>query len=287
MSATVEPPFQDAPAGWEAAAKVVGTPETMRPHPDSDWVIAMIKSVRSEAHIFADYLIEQARHRLDNSEPAPDVPAAALRLVMRAPQVDFAATEVAVERFVRQDRLLAEADAGVPVIMSRYTGVEVGRRDEPEPIPIDIGLPPFDLTRATSWAESRRLYEGFFDSLPEVAVYVSPEQARGFFRSRLVTLLSEAVLLPARTQPSTPPAPPGYLFKVFTKTAGLRVHYSNTLFLVRNQAFGAPTTPVSRYLQPGRYTFGAFGPGIPVSGFWDLAEYRVPSPPDNAAYLDI
>lgn len=67
--------------------------------------------------------------------------------------------------------------------------------------------------------------------------------------------------------PSTPPpavGPGGNLqVQVTCLTPGLRLHISPAYF-INWVFFGSPTTPVSSYVLPGRYIFGADGPSQPI-----------------------
>jgi hypothetical protein len=38
-------------------------------------------------------------------------------------------------------------------------------------------------------------------------------------------------------------------------------------------AFGSPTSPVRRWIQPGNYYFGAVGPGVPLQ--FDMTKHDV------------
>jgi hypothetical protein len=75
---------------------------------------------------------------------------------------------------------------------------------------------------------------------------------------------------------------PGLRFEVSTHSRGLRIHYSPAYFVNTHLVFGSPTTPVRRWIQPGRYVFGVVGRGLPLQ--FDLdSHYDVP--PDTHAEL--
>ena len=274
MGATMEPPAR-AGVGWRpdtGGAQTAGAPlygRQQAPEAPGGEGSTPADDVRS----FADYLIDEADHRITEIGPAPTIPAGALGLALRAPSIDLGDIEVMIERYLRQERVLQTAGVDPPVLVSG-SGL---------PMLIDLGLPHFDMTGGMVEVHRERLIAGFLNSLPTDTAMVNWPEARDAFRARLVALLTARLAPPPSEVPA---APPGYLFTVHTKHTKLRIHYSHTLFVSRDQAFGAPTTPVSRYLQPGWYTFGAYGSGCPSEGFWDRAEYYVPSQP-NAAYLDI
>jgi hypothetical protein len=66
----------------------------------------------------------------------------------------------------------------------------------------------------------------------------------------------------------------GLRFRVITKQHGLRVHYSPSYFFNPSHVFGSPTSPVDGWIQPGRYKFGAVGPGFPLR--FEPADFDIP-----------
>lgn len=65
----------------------------------------------------------------------------------------------------------------------------------------------------------------------------------------------------------------GLKFRVVTQTRGLRVHYSPSYFMSW-RVFGAPTSPVDGWIQPGQYKFGAVGTNY--SFRYDSADFEIP-----------
>jgi hypothetical protein len=45
--------------------------------------------------------------------------------------------------------------------------------------------------------------------------------------------------------------------EIHTEESGLRIHYTPSYFIDWSNVFGAPTTPLSGWILPGRYKFGA------------------------------
>jgi hypothetical protein len=65
----------------------------------------------------------------------------------------------------------------------------------------------------------------------------------------------------------------GLKFRVVTQTRGLRVHYSPSYF-ISWKVFGAPTSPVEGWIQPGQYKFGAVGTNYAFR--YDPADFEIP-----------
>lgn len=186
-----------------------------------------------------------------------------------APGVSLADVEVSVERFVRQDSVLHERDVRVPALLDTHG----------QPIPIDIGLPRQIDGLAETDVDPElviilvRTAATSTDDRAQRIELVSTEQARESFTSRLIRFLG----LRINDVEGSSEGSPGYVFKVYTNSHSLRIHYSPAYFINYNLAFGSPTTPVSGYLQPGRYTFGAY-----PNDYWDGVEYDIPGPQHSA-----
>jgi hypothetical protein len=86
------------------------------------------------------------------------------------------------------------------------------------------------------------------------------EEVPLFFMNRLAsflrTRLSSQAGISGNVYTSPSGVPPGLLFRVTTLTRGLRVHYTHQYYVNPTYVFGAPTTPVDSYIQPGRWYFG-------------------------------
>ncbi len=107
-----------------------------------------------------------------------------------------------------------------------------------------------------------------------------PDEARSFFRNRLVRFLFGRI----RSDTGRRAAPaPGLVFRVGTQRSGLRIHYTPAYFFTEKRTFGAPTSPVEGWIQPGLYRFGAVGPEFPLT--FDPAEFEIP--PLTEAWLTI
>jgi hypothetical protein len=65
----------------------------------------------------------------------------------------------------------------------------------------------------------------------------------------------------------------GLKFRVVTETRGLRVHYTPSYF-ISWRVFGAPTSPVDGWIQPGQYKFGAVGTNYTFR--YDSADFEIP-----------
>jgi len=73
---------------------------------------------------------------------------------------------------------------------------------------------------------------------------------------------------------------PGLFFHVYTRSHGLRVHYSPSFF-IEWRVLGSPTSPVGGWIQPGLYRFAAEGPHCRFT--IDAASYEIP--PRTEAHL--
>jgi hypothetical protein len=83
-----------------------------------------------------------------------------------------------------------------------------------------------------------------------------------------------------RRIPPAGPASPGLPFRVETRSSGLRIHWSPAYFFEPDNVFTfGLSTPVDGWLAPGRYIFGAVGPGLPLvwefDATYDLPQSRV------------
>jgi hypothetical protein len=92
---------------------------------------------------------------------------------------------------------------------------------------------------------------------PNISVtYAHPKEALGLFRAKVVEFLTDRFA--GRAQAGVSPSP-GVRFKVITQNQGERVHYSPAYFVKLSTVFGAPTSPVVGWIQPGRYVFAVVG----------------------------
>jgi hypothetical protein len=143
------------------------------------------------------------------------------------------------------------------------------------PLPVFLGITPefgrvFPRAPAVlKWgaAQVANFLQGFFNDEDETGISgttkirVKPEEARGFFQRRLSSFLQ------ARLAGSATNTPVGLQFQVTTDTRGLTAYFSQVHVFRNNQAFGYPTYPVTGYVQPGVYYFGAGPAGNPT---WDM-----------------
>jgi len=102
-------------------------------------------------------------------------------------------------------------------------------------------------------------------------VFIDRARALWYFREGMFSFLYERFEARDRSESDRP----GRLFEVTTNTEGLRVHYSPAFILERDRVFGEPTNPVSSWIQPGCYYFGAMGPNVDL--WFDMdAKYEIP-----------
>jgi hypothetical protein len=191
-------------------------------------------------------------------------------------EIPLADVRQSVERYVSQELALAGRDLLTPVLFSREGAVA----------PIDIGLPSLS-------AEQRAYLNGHYpDDLVSVlldltlaATSGSAVDRLGREQSRELVKVRLGEFLAARVDNSGGQsgdsysdlsyAPPGYPFTVTTSTAKRRIHYSPAYFINKSLVFGGALSTVTGYLNPGRYTFGAYSTAD-GSNLWDGAEYDVP-----------
>jgi hypothetical protein len=153
-----------------------------------------------------------------------------------------------------------------------------------DPIPVSI-LPEYP-----AWRQRREWIIDFFYRYGPPSFfsrqynvefsYQSTKQATEFFRGRLIRFLT-ARFSARQSDISTSP---GLQFTVETLTSGLRVHYSPAYFFEPQHVLNSPTSPVTGWIQPGRYIFGA-GPLGKEPDFDFTAEYDIP--PHTSAKLGI
>jgi hypothetical protein len=153
------------------------------------------------------------------------------------------------------------------------------------------GLVPLDMRAWLSPASmvTRALYRDVARDLVSDVVHASeasahpivpvpPDSASESFVSRLAdfvrTRLSAGGGGDANQRIDDPYGPPGTLITVQTRRRGLRVYYSPFYWLTDDRVFGAPTTPVQGYLEPGDYRFGCSGRGQTMS--WDPGRFEIP-----------
>jgi hypothetical protein len=109
---------------------------------------------------------------------------------------------------------------------------------------------------------------------------VHPVEALGAFRGRVIDFLTDRFA--GRAQAGVSPSP-GVRFKVISKNHGERVHYSPAYFLKLSTVFGAPTTPVIGWIQPGRYIFSVVG----MHGHMSIDPGQHSIPPSVSAHLTV
>ena len=207
-------------------------------------------------------------------------------------------------RFLRQLRYCREASIGFPCLNGLRT---------PFPIPIDI-ISTFELLNVALPTEEdvrtlpsshrftlliTRLFEG---SDVSVAHY-SPDEAYAYFKDRLTSFtslrfadcharegfrhrvfgkLSDLVNAFRFQSPVPKHDQIGLPFTVFTKTNGLKVNYSPAYFFNPNLVFGAPTSPVDKWMNPGRFIFGVGA--IDAQVRFSPDEYDIP--PQREAHME-
>ncbi len=116
---------------------------------------------------------------------------------------------------------------------------------------------------------------------PSISITVAhPMEALGMFRSRVIDFLTDRFA--GRAQAGVGPSP-GVRFKVITQNQGERVHYSPAYFLKTSTVFGAPTSPVIGWIQPGRYVFATVGANGRMR--FDPGQFSVP--PSVSAQLTV
>lgn len=172
-----------------------------------------------------------------------------------------------VLQFAEQSSLLQTAGFGVHPCVMDGQGV---------PFPLKLGPSLTSLLRYTAGNDASSLPQMLATAFAVNSVgaefkHVPIEDARAGFVGKILRFISGFL------DQSPPPNGPGYpyAFTVETVSHGLRVHYSEAYFFNPYQIFSAPTTPVSGYLHPGIYIFGASRAGqAPV--FDTTAEYEVP-----------
>ena len=213
--------------------------------------------VRGDAEQLAERLAFEPRGRQVRSAHADEA-------------VDLRDVDAALTRFDEQERVVTELGVGFPCIE-----VEQGP-------PLPVGVPP-------ERAEHPNSLYGALDELHRVAPMgggtlreYEPMEARGFLARRLASFLAPRLAGRAAGARAAPPV--GYTFTVETPgKSGLRIHCSPAFFLDPTIVFGNTlSTPVVSQLNPGRFVFGAMGPGD-AAPTWDFtANYRIPGPPDVA-----
>ena len=107
-----------------------------------------------------------------------------------------------------------------------------------------------------------------------------PAEALGTFRGSVIDFLTDRFA--GRAQAGVSPSP-GIRFKVISQNHGERVHYSPAYFLKLSTVFGAPTTPVVGWIQPGRYLFSVVG----MNGQMRIDPGHYSIPPSVSAQLTV
>lgn len=192
----------------------------------------------------------------------------------------LADVEADAQSFASQLPIAARGD-GVPCI--------VREEWQSPPVPIDL----WDYTRGhpdiptfaprggfplLRW-ELNQIYEYFARGGERrlQVIAVPPPEAATLFRQHVIEFLKARFSAhPPLASPS-----PGVQFTVATKGSGERVHYSPAYFQKISTVFGSPTTPVSGWIQPGRYTFSVVGANGTMR--FDPGQYSVP--PSTSAQL--
>lgn len=237
---------------------------------------------RSERTLYASRRTAEAL--LEHAETRARDPIRARDSELEVPrEVPLADVQHSLERFAVQAGALDRRDFPTPVLYA----------SEGLLAPIDIGLP--------APTSGRREYDGddFPGPLVEILFDMTRQGANGVRSVELVhgdqarELVERRLgeFLGARIDNSLGGddeygqqqayAPPGYPFTVTTSTPGRRVHYSPAYFINTNLVFGGGLSTVTGYLNPGRYTFGAYST-VDGSNLWDGAEYDVPHTTSSA-----
>ena len=196
-------------------------------------------------------------------------------------EIFVADVESDVDRFGSQLRFCIEDGLSFPCLRLRGG----------DPLPLDwtfgADIPSSDRDSAHRILHcsfdhlDRRAIEGLFaDESGFELIYNEPEEVKGFFGHRLIQFLTSRFKSSKSTQATL-----GLTFKVVTSSTGLRIHYSHAYQLSPKRVFGSPTSPVTGYIQPGRYIFGVAGAGLSSPKFSD-AEFDIP-PSTQADLLEL
>ena len=201
------------------------------------------------------------------------------------------------------DVLLADVEADSEAFSAQlYASMRHGPEEFPcvvfdgTPVPLDY----VEFARAALWGRGMRHFEDFpfpfpfrhfFHEMrgdfkewfggPGISLTsVHPMEALGLFRGRVVDFLTDRFA--GRSLVGVSPSP-GVRFKVNTQNQGERVHYSPAYFVKLSTVFGAPTSPVISWIQPGRYVFAVVGPNGRMR--FDPGQFAVP--PSHSAQLTV
>lgn len=237
---------------------------------------------RSERTIYASR--RAAAALLEHAETAARDPNLAREREADVPRdVPLADVRHSVERFAIQAGALDRRGFPTPVLYGR----------EGLLAPIDIGLPgPTSRRREHDGVDfPGPLVEVLFELTRQgengvgAVELVHAYQARDLVESRLGEFLGaridNSVGRSSGHGDGHAYAPPGYPFTVTTSTPGRRIHYSPAYFINTNLVFGGGLSTVTSYLNPGRYTFGAYST-LDGSNLWDGAEYDIPHTTSSA-----
>lgn len=198
-------------------------------------------------------------------------------------EVPLADVQQSVERFAWQAGALDRRGFPTPVLYGREGLVA----------PIDIGLPAPTSRRREYFGDDfpGPLVEILFDLTRQgengvrTVELVHADQARGLVESRLGEFLGaridNSVDRSSGYGDEHAYSPPGYPFTVTTSIPGRRIHYSPAYFINTNLVFGGGLSTVTSYLNPGRYTFGAYSM-VDDDNLWDGAEYDIPHTTSSA-----
>jgi hypothetical protein len=200
---------------------------------------------------------------------------------LSVPPVFLVDVQVATEALLRQCDFLRENKLEFPCIEPRSDG-------DKTPIPISLGLEnliqPSLLRFSVSALRAGKIFQDVIWEKSGTLVQVKIDEAIGFFQTQLTSFLGARLL---GTPSNVPPplasnAPSGVWFRVDTASSGLRVYYAPVYWHSNQHVLNYPTTPVSGFINAGRYHFGAAPPGQ-MAQFDFSASYKLP--PDSNAYL--
>jgi hypothetical protein len=152
---------------------------------------------------------------------------------------------------------------------------------EGEPMPVSIFPDDPDWRNRPFSAEYSS--SNYLLAIASKISYVSLSKATDFFQKRLEDFFTARFGGP-RSDIAAGYGGSGLQFTVATITQGLRAHYSPAYFYDPTNVLNSPTSPVTGWIQPGRYIFGAGPSGSPPQ-FDFTAEYDVP--PQKYASLGI
>jgi hypothetical protein len=238
----------------------------------TDRITAMIAETAAAPYPAAG--AEEVANSLVAVASLDDLPPAALAGISSPMPIDDVLTDV--ESFGRQYAAARAHDFPMPCVVTadgsvlpldnRALFLLAGRARSPDQV--DAGL---------------RLLE---DASPTVAAgeelaLVGADEAQGWFRRRLAGFLERRLSEPTRHgEVNDPFIPPGYVeFTVAAARPSLRVLYHPLYWRDVETVFGQPTTPLTRFIKPGKYIFGVEGLDLPLT--YDPRVIEIPPQSDT------